>query len=120
MKKSALVFGIVLMLGLAGSSFGLSGVSSSNRAVIEVTKVTVEQARKAALKRVEGTVEDEYTYEDDDGEVDTYIFIIKNKAGKTFEVQIGAEKGDVVSVEEYTEEGEDSDNEPPPAFVRAF
>lgn len=118
MKKIALVFGMALLLGLTGSVFASNPGSTADSAVVKATKITVEQARKAALKRVEGDVEDEYTYEDDAGEIDTYIFIIKNKAGKLFEVQIGAEKGDVVSVEEYTDDSDES--ETPPAFVNRF
>lgn len=79
-------------------------------------RITLEQARKIALKRIEGTVEDEFSIEDDEGNATDYIFYIKDKKGKTWEVQIGAEKGDVVSAEMQPDEDEDdppADEEPP-------
>lgn len=100
------------VLALAGIGFGMNSGASSVAVRDGNSKITVEQARKIALKRVEGTVEDEYTLEDDEGEIDTYVFMIKNKAGKTFEVQIEAAKGEVVSVEEYSDDADDPD-EPP-------
>lgn len=115
MKKYAFVFAVIIgLLGSATVSFGMNYDSSVTSIKSQTAKVTVEQARKIALKRVEGKVEDEYTLEDDEGEVDTYVFIIKNKEGKTFEVQIEAAKGEVVSVEEYTDDADDSSDETPP------
>lgn len=73
--------------------------------------ITIEEARKIALKRVPGEIEDEYSIEDDEGKTTDYIFYIKDKKGKTWEVQIDAAKGTVVSAEEQTEE----DAEDPPA-----
>jgi len=76
------------------------------------TAVTLEEARKIALKRVPGEVQDEYTLEDDDGNVTAYVFVIKDKKKKVWEVQIGAEKGDVQSVEEQESDDEDTDDPP--------
>lgn len=90
-----------------------SGTESSGSA-----KITLEQARKIALKKVEGTVEDEFSIEDDEGNVTDYIFYIKDKNGKTWEVQIEAEKGAVISAEmQEDEDSEDPpDDEDPPAL----
>lgn len=112
MNKNALVVsGLVVLLALSGSGFGMSVVSPAASFVAESAKLTADEARKIALKRVPGTVEDEYTFEDDNGDVETYVFIIKKSDEKIFEVQIGAEKGDVISVEEYTDD--DSSEDPP-------
>ncbi|REJ75657.1 MAG: hypothetical protein DWQ47_09320 [Acidobacteria bacterium] len=89
--------------------FASENVSASD------AKITLEQARKIALKKVEGTVEDEFSIEDDEGNVTDYIFYIKDKKGKTWEVQIGAEKGDIVSAEEQEEvDEEEVEEEDPP------
>ncbi len=113
MKKNALViFALTVLLTVTGSVVGKTVNAFENTVSVKFTKITLEQARKIALKKVEGTVEDEYTFDDDEGEVTTYVFVIKNKAGKTFEVQIDADKGDVLSSEEITDEIE-AEDEPP-------
>ncbi len=115
MKKYFLVLLVIIgLLALAGIGFAKGHSGEVFSVQHETSKITVEQARKIALKRVEGTIEDEYTLEDDEGEIDTYVFIVKNKQGKTFEVQIEAGNGDVVSVEEYTDYEDDED---PPHFA---
>ncbi|MDH3493284.1 MAG: PepSY domain-containing protein [Acidobacteriota bacterium] len=116
MKKNALVVsGLVTLLALAGIGFGMSLTPSGAAFADNGEKVTAEQAKAIAVKRVPGTVQDEYTFEDDEGEIETYVFIIKNKDDKVFEVQIAAEDGEVISVEEYVDDDDDSSEDPPSA-----
>jgi uncharacterized membrane protein YkoI len=113
MKRNALVaFGLLLSLVSASAVMGKEVRNVSNFSVSNQANITAEQAKKIALKRVEGTVEDEYTIEDEDEKVTTYVFVIKNKAGKIFEVQIDAKDGKVLSVDEQTEEAEDTEDPP--------
>lgn len=102
-KLTVFAVASALVLGLSAVAFG-SVIKSGS-------KVTIEQARKVALKKVEGTIEEEYSIEDEDGNVTDFVFYIKDKKGKMWEVQIGAEKGDVVSAEMQ----EDEDSGDPPA-----
>jgi hypothetical protein len=113
MKRNALViFGFLILLTV-GSVVGKTVSPFDSRTVsVKFVKVTLEEARKIALKKVAGTVEDEYTFEDEDGKITTFVFIITNKEEKTFEVQIDAENGDVLSSEELADE-EDMEDEPP-------
>lgn len=109
-SKKLFLFAAVMAVTLSTAVFASGG--SSDRAA----KITLEEARKIALKKVEGTVEDEFSIEDDEGKVTDYIFYIKDKKGKTWEVQIGAEKGEVVSAEMLEEEDSDvppADEDPP-------
>ena len=96
----------VLLAVIAAVLVSVSYVAAG-KVSAEDSKITLEQARKIALKKVEGTVEDEFSIEDDEGNVTDYIFYIKDKSGKTWEVQIGAEKGDIVSAEQEEEGDED-------------
>ncbi|QQS43091.1 MAG: PepSY domain-containing protein [Acidobacteriota bacterium] len=104
-SRKLVLFAVLLALALS-SAVSASGTASDGKA-----KITLEEARKIALKKVEGTVEDEFSIEDDEGNVTDYIFYIKDKKGKTWEVQIGAEKGEIVSAEMQ----EEVDSEDPPA-----
>ena len=99
------------VIGTGFSAYAPSANAASKAA--KKTSVTLEEARKIALKRVAGEIEDEFTLEDDDGNATAYVFVIKDKKKKVWEVQIGAEKGDVQSVEE--QESDDEDSEDPPA-----
>lgn len=114
MKKNMLViFGLLVSLVSAGAVSAKSISQNKNVAAVRSTaKVTQEQARKNALKKVPGAIEDEYTIEDEDENVTTYVFIIKDKKGKNFEVQIDANDGKVLSSEEQTEEIDDPENLP--------
>lgn len=83
-------------------------------------KVTIEEARKIALKKIEGKIEDEYEIEDENEAVITYVFIIKNKEGKIFEVTVDAGTGEILSAaedsEETLEDAEPPANAAPPVF----
>lgn len=106
MRKNAYVaFGLLVLLTCAGVVAGRTPVSPDGgiAALAQTAKITLEQARKIALKKVPGTVDEEYTFEDEDGKITTYVFIIKDTKGKTYEVQIDAAGGDVLSSEELTD-----------------
>ena len=74
--------------------------------------ITLDEARKIALKKIAGTIEDEFSLEDDEGKVSSYIFVIKDPKGRSWEVEIGAEKGEILSVEEQEDYNEDATDPP--------
>lgn len=111
MKKIALVtlVFVVLLAFVAVAMAGTVSIETNNFAAANQEKLTVEQARKIALKRVEGKIVNEFTIEDDEDNIVSYVFVIIDKNGKTFEVEVEAEKGTVVGVEEITEEDPPAD-----------
>lgn len=108
-SRKLVLFAALLTVFLSTAVLAVGAVSDDE------TKITLDEARKIALKKVEGTVEDEFSLEDDEGKVTDFIFYIKDKKGKTWEVQIGAEKGEVVSAEMLEEDPQDppADEDPP-------
>lgn len=102
---------VLLILAFAGASPALPAFAGSAVFGDKAPKVTLEEARKIALKKVPGTVDEEFSIEDEDGEVTDYIFYVKDKKGKVWEIQIGAEKGEIVSAELL--EGEEDSEDPP-------
>ena len=72
-------------------------------------KITMEQARAIALKRVPGTI----TEEDLERERGTlqYAFDIKDASGKVFDVEIDAKTGKVLKAAEDKEDEDKNDNE---------
>lgn len=118
MKKNALVaFGLLISLVPTSAVLGKEVSQTTNFTVSKNAGITLEQARKKALEKVPGTVEDEYTIEDEEGTVTTYVFVIKKSDGKKFDVQIDAEKGTVLSAEEQEVYEEDSEGEEPPVAL---
>ncbi|NNE98109.1 MAG: hypothetical protein HKN25_03720 [Pyrinomonadaceae bacterium] len=108
MKNNALVaFGLLVSLASAGVIVAQDASDIQEISVVVNAEVTKEQARKIALKRVPGTVEDEYTVDDDDGNLVAYAFLIKNKEDKMFEVQVSSVDGRIISVEEQKNEDEE-------------
>ncbi len=71
-------------------------------------KITKEEAKKIALKRVPGKVV-ESEIDKEKGKV-VWEFEIKTKEGKVFEVAVDAKTGDIVEVDDETDEKEDDDN----------
>ncbi len=117
MKKNVLTaLGLLILLVSTGVVFGKNVKQVNNVNAAKSAKITIEQARKIALKKVEGKIEDEYTIENEDESVISFVFIIKNKEGKTFEVQVDADNGEILSAEEQKEDMEDQDSEEPPQF----
>lgn len=72
-------------------------------------KVSAEQARRTALERVAGTVIEE-ELEKENGRI-VYSFEIRDKDKKVFDVEVDAETGAIVNVEEEDEDDEDEDDE---------
>jgi len=105
MKKQALVtVGLFVFVAFTtGNAFALQNSPVATSAFTVAAKVTVAEARKIALAKVDGKVEDTYIVEDEDGKAFAHAFVIKNKAGKYVEVQVSIEKGEIISVEEYSE-----------------
>lgn len=105
MNKNALVtFGLFISLAAGTNAAGIvPGKDFSNparTAAAETSGITVEQARRIALQRVAGTIEDEYTLDDENENVTAYVFLIKNNQGNRVEIQIDANNGNVLSLNE--------------------
>lgn len=118
MKKNAFVAcGLFILLVSTGVVFGNNvSVKSNDLNISKQSKITIEQARKIALKKIEGKIEDEYTIENEDETVISYVFVIKNKEGKSFEVQVDADDGEILSSEEQTDDMEVKESKKPPQF----
>lgn len=115
MKRSTLasLVSIVVLGFVMAIPVTVLAVSASDTVSAKAVKVTMEQARKIALKKVAGEIEDEYEVEDDDGEITGWVFIIKTKESKIFEVEVEAKDGKVVrSEEQKDDEDEDEDDDP--------
>jgi uncharacterized membrane protein YkoI len=95
-----------LMFGAIVNSASFVGETAAQRSL----SVSMEQARKAALQRVAGEVEDEWEDEDDDGNVIGYVFQIRKEDSKLFEVKVSKETGKVTSAEEVVEDEDPSVN----------
>lgn len=115
MKRVLVIaFCIAGTLVFTGGVIAGSACDSAKMSTETSDSVTMEQARKIALARVPGEVEDEYADENDDGEVTGYVFSIRKEDGKLFEVNVDAASGRITNVEEVNED-EDEDGEDPPA-----
>jgi len=102
MKKIALVvIGSLMVVVFVGSGFGAGSPASEQQVVTAADKVTAAQAKDIALKRVPGKIIEDFVIDDGKGNVEYYVFIIKANDGKRMEVMIGADKGEIVSVENY-------------------
>jgi len=99
------VFGSI---SLAATGIVNATVSVSATEGLQNQAVTKEEARKAALVRVPGEVEDEWDDEDEDEKVIGYVFQIRKADKKLFEVTVSVATGKVTNVEEIEEE-EDED-----------
>ena len=102
MKKNALVtLGLVFLFAVSSFGYAPNGIALTSSVSATTEKVTIDEARKTALKKVPGTVDDEFWLEDDDEKITTFVFVIKNKEGKKFGVHVDANLGTVTTVEEY-------------------
>jgi uncharacterized membrane protein YkoI len=105
MKKNILVvFGLALVFGLANgvSAHTVSQVTANaiTNLTLKAVKVSIEDARKIALKKVEGKIEEEFNIEEDDGKISAYVFKIRDAKKKVFEVQVDANDGKIIYAEE--------------------
>lgn len=102
MKKIALVvIGFLMIAVFVGIGFGAGHPATEQPVVTAAAKITPAQAKDIALQRVPGKVIEDFVIDDGKGNVEYYVFIIKANDGKRMEVMIGAEKGDIISVENY-------------------
>ncbi len=102
MKKIALVvIGFLMVTVFVGIGFGAGNPASEQQFVTATAKITAAQAKDIALQRVPGKIIEDFVIDDGKGNVEYYVFIIKANDGKRMEIMIGAEKGDIISVENY-------------------
>lgn len=71
-------------------------------------KITMQQAKEIALKRIPGTITDE-DLEKERGKL-MYSFDIRDESGKVFDVEIDAKTGKVLKAIEDSEDDDDDDN----------
>lgn len=76
----------------------LSGQGRNQARLAKQARITMEQARKVALERAPGTIEEE-ELEKEHGKL-VYSFDIRNAQGTITEVQVNAKNGSIASVEE--------------------
>ncbi|MDH3530419.1 MAG: hypothetical protein OEQ28_12710 [Acidobacteriota bacterium] len=98
MKKIALVV-LVFVLVVVGSiavSAQTAAPQASNTVAGQSAELTLEKARELALKKRVGTVEEEFTLEDEHGKLFCYVFKIRDAKKKLYEVQIAASDGEVL------------------------
>lgn len=93
---------MVLVFGMVSVTAQTDSPNNSNPTIVKPTKITVEQARKIALKKIDGKIEDEYTIEEEDETIFAYVFIIRDANKKMFEIQVEAESGEVLITKEDT------------------
>src|SRR5438132_539691 len=92
------VFSIFMMTGIfLLTSASVSAQKKENAKLAKDAKITMQQARTTALKRVSGTIE-EGELEKENGKL-VYSFDIRTSDGEITEVQVDAKNGEVVSVE---------------------
>jgi len=72
-------------------------------------KISAEQARKTALERIPGTIVEEEV-EKENGRI-VYSIEIRDKDKKVFDVEVDAENGAIVNVEEEDDDDEDDDDD---------
>lgn len=70
-------------------------------------KITAEQARQTALGKISGTIVEE-ELEKEKGRI-VYSIEIRDKDKKVFDVEVDAETGEIIRVEEEDEDDEDND-----------
>ncbi len=74
-------------------------------------KISAEQARRTALERVGGTIVEE-ELEKENGKI-VYSIEIRDANQKVFDVEVDAETGAIVNVEEEDDDDDDDDDEKP-------
>ncbi len=103
MKKNALVvFGMLVAFGFGVNSISAQSaaqVNAPSNVITKSSKIDVEAARKIALKKVEGKIEEEFTLEEEDGKIIAYVFKIRDAKKKVFEVQADANDGKILYAE---------------------
>jgi uncharacterized membrane protein YkoI len=91
---------VVLVLGIIGVSAQTASQNNGNSVVVAKNpKINIEEARKIALKKVEGKITEEFTLEEEGGKIIAYAFKIKDASNKMFEVQVEANTGEILYAE---------------------
>jgi hypothetical protein len=105
MMKHKLTSSVILCAVLCAGAFAakptvwtLSGQDKNQAKLAKQARITMEQARKIALERAPGTIEEE-ELEKEHGKL-VYSFDIRNAQGTITEVQVNAKDGSIASVEE--------------------
>ncbi|HEV7906101.1 MAG TPA: PepSY domain-containing protein [Pyrinomonadaceae bacterium] len=103
--KRKLTSSVILCAVLCAGAFAatttvwtLSGQDKNQAKLAKQARITMEQARKIALERAPGTIEEE-ELEKEHGKL-VYSFDIRNAGGAITEVQVNAKDGSIASVEE--------------------
>lgn len=105
MKKNALVVVVLLIsLVLVSVAFGKDVSKTESNS----TAITIEQARRIALLKVSGTIQNEYSIQDEDENITMYVFSIKDNQGRIFEVQVDANRGEVLSISDLGESSKEA------------
>src|SRR4051812_32883907 len=98
-KTITLIMFAFAILIVAGASGSVSGQEKKvNAKLARQAKITMEQAREIASKRMAGNIE-ESELEKEHGKI-VYSFDIRTADGKVSEVQVDAKTGEIVSIEE--------------------
>jgi len=121
---SAVLFSLMLMCGLAATTNAQTKPDKEQKPTVQEkdddgedeevspkdrkrVKISAEQARKTALARISGTIVEE-ELEKEKGRI-VYSIEIRDKDKKVFDVEVDAETGEIVNVEEENEDDEDND-----------
>jgi len=122
----AMLFSLMLVCGLAAFSNAQTKPEKEQKPTVQEkdddgedgevspeerkqVKISAEQARKTALGRVSGTIIEE-ELEKENGRI-VYSIEIRDENKKVFDVEVDAETGEIVNVEEEDEDDEDEDGD---------
>ncbi|MGI8670719.1 MAG: PepSY domain-containing protein [Aridibacter sp.] len=108
-KKIGMVLGLIITLAVGGAVIAKSTIGSvwnKTASGVSQDKVTKEEARKIALKRVKGKIVDE-EYEKENGRM-VYGFEIKQADGTVMEVKVDEITGKVIFVGK--DDGDEDEN----------
>ena len=94
---------VITLVAFSFSTVGVQagpGIQRNNElSLVKQAKINLNQARVLALKEVEGLIEEEFSFEEEDGTVLAYVFKIRDKQDRIFEVQVDADSGEILYAE---------------------
>ncbi|NNE98110.1 MAG: PepSY domain-containing protein [Pyrinomonadaceae bacterium] len=105
MKRNKLVaFGLLVSFGLVGGVEAKNAVFQIdvNSEIVRQAPIPIEEARKIALKKAEGKIEEEFSLEEEGGKLIAYVFKIRVEKKKVMEVQVDATNGAILYAEQDT------------------
>jgi len=123
-----MLFSVMLVCGLATVSNAQTNPNKEQKPIVQEkdddgeddevspeemkrVKISAEQARRTALERVGGTIVEE-ELEKENGKI-VYSIEIRDANQKVFDVEVDAETGAIVNVEEEDDDDDDDDDEKP-------